>query len=179
VKQPQPRKDVHIRRFTAYEWQVYKDLRLRALADAPDAFGSTLASEQTRPDDDWAARLAGGVASGLQLPLLAEVDGAPAGLTWARIDDNDSSMGHIYQVWVAPEYRRLGAGRMLMQTVIGWAQAKNVRCLELGVTWADSPAVRLYLRNGFQPVSDPEPIRLGSELLGRRMRLELQPGGCL
>ena len=66
----------HIRTFAQHEWAVYKDLRLRALADSPDAFGSTLAKEQNRSDAEWASRLAAGVNS-WDLPLVAEVDGKP------------------------------------------------------------------------------------------------------
>jgi hypothetical protein len=40
-----------IRRFAAHEWQSYKNLRLRALADSPDAFGRTLAEAQEYADD--------------------------------------------------------------------------------------------------------------------------------
>ncbi len=39
-----------VRTFAPHEWPTYKDLRLRALADSPDAFGSTLAAEQGRTD---------------------------------------------------------------------------------------------------------------------------------
>jgi hypothetical protein len=60
-------------------------LRLRALADSPDAFGSTLAQEQDRDDAHWAARLAAGVEA-LSLPLVAELGAEPVGLAWARID---------------------------------------------------------------------------------------------
>lgn len=169
---------VHIRQFAAREWALYRELRLHALADAPDAFGSTLAGEMTRTDEDWAGRLAAGAASALQLPLLAEVDGSPAGLTWARIDDDDPRRAYLYQVWVDPRWRGCGAGQMLMETSIAWARRQGATCLQLGVTWADSPAVRLYLRNGFQPYGEAEPIRPGSPLVARRMRLELQPGGC-
>ena len=75
-----------IRAFFPHEWRTYKDLRLRALADSPDAFGSTLAAEQDRTDAEWSSRLASGAGSGLDLPLVAEVDGEPAGLAWGRID---------------------------------------------------------------------------------------------
>ena len=35
------------------EWRVWKDLRLHALADSPDAFGETLSSASQRPDSYW------------------------------------------------------------------------------------------------------------------------------
>ena len=46
-----------VRRFAANEWRVYRALRLHALRDAPDAFGSTLAREEAFPDDEWVQRL--------------------------------------------------------------------------------------------------------------------------
>src|SRR5262245_50792262 len=73
-------------RFSADEWRVYRDLRLRALADSPDAFGSTLAEETDRPDAEWARRLASGADSETNLPVVAEVQGGPIGLAWGRID---------------------------------------------------------------------------------------------
>jgi len=45
-------------RFAPHEWRIYRDLRLRALADSPDAFGSTFERERDRPDAEWADRLA-------------------------------------------------------------------------------------------------------------------------
>jgi hypothetical protein len=47
-----------IRTFAENEWAIYKDLRLTALTESPDAFGSTLARELERSDADWASRLA-------------------------------------------------------------------------------------------------------------------------
>src|SRR4030067_246818 len=91
-----------IRPFESHEWRTYKDLRLRALADSPDAFGSTLAAEQDSSDLDWSSRLASGAGSGLDLPLVAEVDGEPVGLAWGRIDRSDPGLAYLYQRWVAP-----------------------------------------------------------------------------
>ncbi len=151
-----------------------KDLRLRALADSPDAFGSTLAAEQGRADAEWAGRLAAAAESGRDLPLLAEMDGEPAGLAWERIEADHPDVAHLYQMWIAPERRGLGAGRMPLETIIAWAKEKNTRYLDLDVTSRESPAMRLYRRAGFEPAGDPDPPRSGSEWLLLPLRLDLR-----
>jgi GNAT superfamily N-acetyltransferase len=163
-----------IRTFASHEWRTYRDLRLRALADSPDAFGGTLAQEKDRPDTEWASRLTSGVESRCDLALLAEVGSEPIGLAWGRIETSNLDVANLYQMWVAPNSRRLGAGRMLLEVVIAWAKAAYVHYLALGVTCGDSPAMRLYLRAGFKPVGEPEPLRPGSELMAQPMRLALR-----
>lgn len=163
-----------IRTFAPLEWKIYKDLRLRALADSPEAFGSTLAKEQNRSDAEWASRLLEGQNSDWNYPVVAEVGQEPAGLAWGRIEKANPELANLYQMWVAPEYRGLGAGRMLLQAVIDWARARNACCLELGVTVRDSPAMRLYTRAGFERVGDPQQLRPGSKFFEQAMRLKLR-----
>lgn len=163
-----------IRRFAQHEWRTYRDLRLHALADSPDAFGSTFAREQDRPDADWMHRLGEGAASETDLPLLVEVGGRPAGLAWCRIEESKPDVANLYQVWVAPEYRNLGAGTMLLEAVIAWARYRRIACIELGVTVGDNPAMRMYTRAGFVPSGPPQPLRPRSELMSQPMRLMLK-----
>jgi GNAT superfamily N-acetyltransferase len=162
-----------IRTFAAHEWRTYKDIRLRALADSPDAFGRTLAEAQERSDDYWSDRLSSGANAGWDLPLVAEADGGPVGLAWGRIEASRPEVANLYQMWVAPNYRHLGIGRMLLETVITWARAKNARYLDLGVTFTNSPAMRLYKQAGFKPVGESLSLRQGSDLLAQPMRLDL------
>jgi len=162
-----------IRAFSPGEWRAYRDLRLRALADSPDAFGRTLAEESSRPDSEWARRLSASDDSGINLPLVAEVRGEPIGLAWGRIDRSAPDVAALYQMWVAPSHRRMGAGRMLLESVVAWARTLNASCLELGVTCDDGPARRLYERVGFKPVCQREQLRPGSKLLSQPMRFEL------
>src|SRR5262245_36055761 len=89
-----------VRRFTPAEWRKYRELRLRALADSPDAFGSTLAQEQGRPEADWSTRLTSGAASPSDLPLVAELRGEAVGLAWVRVDASEPEVAHLYQMWV-------------------------------------------------------------------------------
>lgn len=152
---------------------MYRDLRLRALAEAPDAFGSTHARESERSDEDWAARLARAATAANECPLLAEVDGEPMGLAWGRIDDLHPETAHLYQVWVAPERRGAGVGRALLDAIIAWARSANAQVLSLAVTRGNSPAMRMYLLAGFVSAGEPQPLRDGSVLLSQPMQLVL------
>lgn len=166
----------HIRRFDPNEWAAYRDLRLRALADAPDAFSSTLAQEETRPDSGWIERLGAASDDRWNEPLLAEVGGEQIGLAWGRIESVRPERADLYQMWVDPSWRGLGAGRQLVDAVVVWATRVGADYLALGVTCGDTPANRLYAAVGFEPVGQPEPLRPGSEILGQEMRLALRDG---
>jgi GNAT superfamily N-acetyltransferase len=163
-----------VRQFLPHEWRIYRDLRLRALADSPDAFGSTLAEGRDRPDTEWVSRLASGADKRWNFPVVADMGAEPIGLAWGRIEQSEPEVAHLYQMWVDPGFRRLGAGQLLLQAVIDWARDANARCLALGVTCGDSAARQLYSRAGFTAVGEPEPLRPGSSLLAQSMRLELR-----
>jgi len=167
-----------IRTLAEHEWDIYKDLRLAALAESPDAFGSTFAKEVQRSNAEWANRLASGVNSSWDFPIVAEIDGQPIGLAWGRIEESNPAVANLYQVWVHPNYRRLGAGHLLLEAVTTWAIGNHVHFLELGVTCGDTPAMRLYTRAGFEPVGQPHPIRPGAELLSQQMQLKLKRGAA-
>jgi ribosomal protein S18 acetylase RimI-like enzyme len=166
---------VVVQRFAAHEWPLYRHLRLRALADSPDAFGSTFAREVVRSDDDWRERLANGAGSRSDLPLMAVADGSPAGLAWGRLDEREPVIAYLFQVWVAPEFRGRGVGRHLVNAVIAWAATAGARVLRLSVTCGDTTAVRLYRRAGFVDDGPPQPLRPGSEIESQPMRLGLEP----
>ena len=163
-----------VRKLLADEWQLYRALRLRALRDSPDAFGSTYERESAFPDAEWIERLARGTISSGDLPLVAECDGEPCGLLWARVDESAPSTAHLYQMWVAPEQRRRGIGHELLDTAAEWARTIGVNTLELDVTIENDAAVRLYERAGFTLVGEPRALRPGSALRAQAMRRVLE-----
>jgi ribosomal protein S18 acetylase RimI-like enzyme len=167
-----------VRRFTPEDWRLYRDLRLRALQDAPDAFGSTYAHECERADTDWRTRLARGSTSNRDLPLVAEVDGEPGGLAWACLEDEVPAVAHLYQMWVAPECRRQGVGGALLDAAVAWARTVESDALMLDVTVSNGPAVHLYEQAGFVPVGNPKPLRPGSPLQSRSLRLSFAIGSA-
>lgn len=162
-----------VRRLRPQEWQAYRAIRLRALADAPEAFGSTLAREEALPDETWSARVAQSAVSGIDCALVAEVDGVPAGLLWAKVDAQDAGRVNLFQMWVAPEARGRGLAAALLDEALGWARTRGTRVVHLGVNEANAGALRLYERAGFAPIGAPYLMREGAPHMEQEMRLDL------
>ncbi|MEO8624000.1 MAG: GNAT family N-acetyltransferase [bacterium] len=161
------------RRFAPHEWRLYREVRLRALRDAPDAFGSTLARESAFSDEEWISRMSAGAASAWNLPMLAEDADCAVGLAWVRIDPEDPATATLYQVWVDPDYRRRGVGGMLLDAAIDWARTVGAQRLLLSVALGPGSAVEFYRRAGFSEVGAPTLLRADSELKQQAMRLGL------
>jgi GNAT superfamily N-acetyltransferase len=167
---------IRIRRFAPHEWPAYRALRLRSLADAPNAFGSSLAAEEAWAHELWMARLTAAAVSGRDCPLVAEstgADGAMLGLVWAKCDAGDAGIVNLFQMWVAPEARGRGVAAALLDEAVAWARSIQASVLQLGVVCDNEPAIQLYVRKGFRKVGAPEPIRPGSALLEQTMHLKL------
>jgi hypothetical protein len=92
------RDEPEVRRFRPDEWRAYRDLRLRSLADAPDAFGSTLERECDLPHAHWSERLASPTDGARTLPLAAERGGEVAGLAFGRIAPDTPGVANVYQI---------------------------------------------------------------------------------
>ncbi len=163
-----------VRRLSPDEWRLYRVLRLSAMRDAPDAFGSTLARERGFADEEWQRRLVGDETA-VNAPLVAEVAGEAIGLAWGRIESATPDVAHLYQMWVDPLHRGRGAGRLLLDAVVAWARERGASKVQLGVTEGDTPARRLYERAGFEAIGDPEPLREGSEKMAQTLELALRP----
>ena len=67
---------VLVRETMMADWQAWRDIRLQALRDAPDAFSSTYAEQKKLGEDHWRQRVAGG---GLFLAWIPEVSAAEPG----------------------------------------------------------------------------------------------------
>lgn len=127
------------------DWCGVRELRLRALADAPDAFAATLAGERDQPEAFWRARLA----SPRAVTLVATDGGAHVGLI--VVADVDDETAGIYAVWVAPAARGRGVGDALLAAAIDEARRRGRARAVLDVGVANAPARALYRRHGFAP----------------------------
>ena len=164
---------ISIRPIAAHEWQKYRDIRLRALKDSPDAFGSTWEREILLTDESWSTRIAAAAKSSDNEAFFAVSGEQAHGLIWAQISEKESNVACLYQMWVDPAVRGLGVGRSLLTEALAWARRNGARHVQLGVTVADSPALKFYRSQGFLSVGKAEPLREGSGLMAQTMVLEL------
>jgi hypothetical protein len=85
------------------EGEALRAIRLRALADAPLAFGSTHAREAAYPPErwrDWAEASSAGGGSAFFF-AVDEASGAPVGLASGTIWEADAETAHLYAMWVS------------------------------------------------------------------------------
>ena len=136
---------IDIKRLAADEGLRLRTIRLRALADAPDAFGSTYDETAARPMDSWTKQLQ-------EIDtFVAAVDGEDVGLVRGAHDDLRPDAAWLISMWVAPEARGQGVGEALIDAVVEWARVRGARRMLLDVGDHNQPAIALYARKGFEP----------------------------
>ena len=140
---------MRIRELERHEWALFRELRLRALAESPDAFARTLADARAESDAYWVRLTESVTTPGGQVMLVAEAEGRPVGLTFGLFDKERAKTGHVGGMWVDPAARGRGAGQTLLDSAIAWARARELDRLELWVTEGNGAAVRLCERAGF------------------------------
>jgi ribosomal protein S18 acetylase RimI-like enzyme len=138
---------VNIRRVRAEDWQLVRCVRLAALADAPSAFGRTLAQDVAEPDSHWQEVTARNAAGETSCAFLALIDDVPCGYVVGVL--TEPKQAELYALWVAANVRRRGTGLALTQAVAVWARERGAERLSLKVIAANSGAVELYRRTGF------------------------------
>ena len=144
-----------VRRLHADEADLLRDVRLRALREAPMAFGSTLAREEAYQPEQWERWAADAARGERQAVFIAEPG---AGLASGVIDDEDPALAHLYAMWVAPQARGTGAGRALVDAVIAWAGERGARTLTTSVAEGNAAAAALYASAGFADTGRREPL---------------------
>ena len=157
----------HVRPLGAPDAATFQAFRLRALREAPEAFGSTYDEEAGLPLETVAG-------------LLAPADGPPQvvlGAFSGGIPDREGLVGMVVchrerrakarhtasigGMFVAPEARGLGVGRALLERVIAEARGwEGVEKLTLTVVERATAARALYHAVGFRPYGrEPDSLR--------------------
>jgi ribosomal protein S18 acetylase RimI-like enzyme len=159
------------RQARAADWQALRQLRLRALADTPDAFASTLEAEASFPDEVWRQRAEGGPASA---NFIAREGGVDVGLAAVFAEPEAPGRMHLVSMWVDPGYRRRGVARALVDRAVRWAAERRAREVILWVADQNTAARRLYEQLGFRPTGERQPLPSNPARTESLLRLPLE-----
>jgi ribosomal protein S18 acetylase RimI-like enzyme len=144
---------------------AYRELRVRALREHPEAFGRT--PEEVDPVDAIARRLAENLGPDADF-LLGAFDGrALVAASGCHREEGvkHRHIGYIWGVYVAPEARRTGLGRRIFEATVERGRAwPDLEQLWLEVTTVNAAARALYLSCGFQSIA----VKTGSLKVGDR-----------
>ncbi len=149
-----------VRRLRPDEWGELRALRLRALADAPEAFGATLAEAEADPDAAWQLR----AGSDDRVVIVAESGSRLVGMASGGRAPVDENAAGLYSMWVEPAARGSGVAAAIVAAVIDWAREAGYPVMGLGVTTTNARAIALYERLGFVDSGGRFPLREGSDL---------------
>ena len=160
---------MEVRRIRAGEWRELRELRLRALADAPDAFGSTLEEESNLSEEAWRDWAAGGADGGTSFVAIAMDGGRWIGMAIGAPHLDHPGDAGLFAMWVDPADRGQGIGRRLVTDVISWADAASFPAIRLRVTTTNDAAMHLYDTCGFVDAGERAPLRDGSNVIAASM----------
>jgi len=147
---------IKIERITSDGWERLRAVRLRALADTPDAFGMTLAEDEARLPEDWQMECEDDVAAMFFAVCQRSDVGFVVGDCYSEFDryTHEERVAGLFWMWVAPEARGRGTGGALIEAVIGWARQNRYRRISLDVGNENAPAIQLYKSKGFLPTGN-------------------------
>jgi GNAT superfamily N-acetyltransferase len=151
---------VEIRRIRADEGLRLRAIRLRALAEAPTAFSSSLAREQAFPESAWHERAAGGASGSDRATYIAAAAGRWVGIATgvSRHPEGPDHSPMLVGMFVDSTCRGRGVGAALVEMVTEWARTLAAPHLYLWATSTNRPAIALYEKCGFRRTEEARPL---------------------
>jgi ribosomal protein S18 acetylase RimI-like enzyme len=138
---------VRIDRLSPQDDQRSRSIRLQALQEAAESFGSTFDTEVNFTQENWQRRLERSDA----VTFVASEEGDDIGTVVGVADPEHPGEAALVAMWVAPETRGRRVGEALVQAVIDWARSEGYKAVRLAVADHNASAQRLYDRTGFVP----------------------------
>lgn len=145
---------MEVRHVAADDWQVVRDLRLRALLDTPENFWAEHAEEVEKDEGWWRGLIE-------EEAWFVAYDGdRPVGITAGiRDDESPETRRQLIAMWVPAEDRRRGVAGLLIDAVAAWARDGGADVLELYVTSTNEAGFLVYEGAGFRRTGVTYPHR--------------------
>ena len=143
---------LEIRPLIPDEWRLLKEVRLKALQDAPEAFGTTLTQALAWDDAQWQENAQRFAVLPPATSYFAFSNNFPFGMVNCFMSLEDRQVAELTAFWVAPERRGLGIEAALVASAAEWASTQGIIALQAWVGEDNHRAIGFYRRVGFSEV---------------------------
>lgn len=149
--------DINVRPLEVEDWQLFREIRLTALKESPEAFVATHEEESVRDEEFWRDRLQ------RSQRLLAERDGEAIGTASVGSAPEQEGAAQLFGLWVHPSARGTGVATALVRAGAQVAAARGKSQLLYWVGTDNGRAVAFASGYGFRPTAERRPMRVVSE----------------
>jgi ribosomal protein S18 acetylase RimI-like enzyme len=166
--------EVTVRVLAEDDWDTYRQMRLAALKESPQAFVSTYDEELTYDEDFWRLRMR---RSTRLLAVRDEDNVGVVSLGDAQPINDDSDLqvsqrvAELFGMWVDPQARGTGVAWRLVDAAAAEAREQQRTHLMLWVVVDNGRAVAFYSSYGFRPSDSRRPVRTDETLTEMAMVL--------
>ena len=155
---------ISIRFIRQVDVAAFKTLRLEALREHPEAFGSDYEENSRHPESFWIERVTKSIDDPVNCIVLADAGDELAGMmgVYRSHGVKNSHAGNIWGVYVRPKYRGKKLTDRMIEQAMQWCRSKQLRIVRLAVNVNNAAAIRCYLRCGFMVYgTSPQELRIG------------------
>jgi ribosomal protein S18 acetylase RimI-like enzyme len=141
--------DVQIIELPVERWQEYRELRLRALQEYPEAYAMYFDEENMMSDEEWQDRVRE------RVMFFAELDEQIVGMVGAYRENRRKyhHIANICNVYVSPQHQGQGIGlQLLKKMLLELEKLPDVTKAVLSVTETQKVAQKMYEKLGFRTV---------------------------
>lgn len=133
-----------IRRSSESDHIVLREIRLEALKDSPEAYGSTYEDSSRWTPARWKEMASGNC-------YLGEIEGEVVGMATGGFNTESPDTYWLFGMFVSPKARGTGVAADLVRAVEEWAKSQGGSELYLHVTETMQRARSFYIKIGFSP----------------------------
>ncbi|MBI4080676.1 MAG: GNAT family N-acetyltransferase [Candidatus Levybacteria bacterium] len=141
---------------TRVSWEAFKDFRLQALWDEPQAFSSSYNVEKNAPGKFWQDRLKNSKEGKRSWMVFAKYGEKLVGMVGAyqTPDDSKNKEANMVAMFVAKDARRKGVAKLLTTSLFEELQNAQLQKVKTCVNIDQLAALHLYKALGFAKVSE-------------------------
>ena len=157
------KEEIVIRKASVRYWKEFKEIRLEAVKNNPEGFGSAYEEEVDRSKERWKISLI----NKNKIVFLALDGKIPIAISIISYESSIkmNHLAHIYSVYVKPEYRGRKISSRLIEFILADASnKKKIKKVKLSVVTTQTPAINLYKKFGFKIIAKlKKEVRVGKK----------------